>query len=167
MIEKSIIVDKNDNPIGAKERNLIEESDIYRVSALWIVNSKNQVLLAKRNIHKKNDPGKWGPAVTGTVEEGETYRENIIKETKKELGINLEKNLLKKIHKIRIFGKHNLFCQWYLFHIDMGIDDFVLQEGEVDEIAWVDKDILEKDLTNYPEKYTSSLLGNFEVLKKY
>ena len=53
MGEKSVIVDNEDNPIGAKERSEIQLVDIYRVSALWIVNSKNQILISKRSANKK------------------------------------------------------------------------------------------------------------------
>lgn len=72
------IVDDQDQFIGLKERNEVDyKSDIYRVSALWLTNSKGQTLLAKRAAVKDKDPGKWGPAVAGTIDEGETYDENI------------------------------------------------------------------------------------------
>ena len=54
---KIIIVDENDNIIGYKERGTIEQSDIDRVSALWITNSKGEFLLARRAYTKKNNPG--------------------------------------------------------------------------------------------------------------
>jgi len=85
---KIIIVDENDNPIGLKERGTLDyDKDIYRVSALWITNSKGQILIARRALTKKQNPGKWGPGVAGTIDEGETYDSNIIKEAKEELGL--------------------------------------------------------------------------------
>lgn len=82
------IVNENDEYIGAKERSEIDHgTDIYRVSALWLINSLGQVLLAKRAATKDHSPGKWGPAVAGTVEESETYDENIRKEAKEEIGL--------------------------------------------------------------------------------
>ena len=75
------IVDKNDTVIGTKERDEIDySSDIYRVSALWLTNSNGQALIAKRAMAKKNSPGKWGPAVAGTLETDETYETNIYKD---------------------------------------------------------------------------------------
>lgn len=75
------IVDENDKFVSNKERSEVDyKSDIYRVSALWLTNSKGQTLLAKRAMVKDKDPGKWGPAVAGTIDEGETYDENIYKE---------------------------------------------------------------------------------------
>ncbi len=88
-MSKIIVVDENDKEIGVKERSKITHDDIYRVSGLWLTNSKGEILLAQRSFNKPrdNDPGKWGPAVAGTVDEDETYKENIQKEIKEELGL--------------------------------------------------------------------------------
>ena len=53
-----IIVDEEDNIIGAKERGTLNTKDIYRVSSLRIINSLGEILLAQRSFDKKNDPGK-------------------------------------------------------------------------------------------------------------
>jgi isopentenyl-diphosphate Delta-isomerase len=77
MSEKIIIVDENDNVVGAKEKSDIDYSkDIYRSSALWIFNSGGEILLAQRSVKDDRHPGHWGPAVAGTVDEGETYESN-------------------------------------------------------------------------------------------
>jgi isopentenyldiphosphate isomerase len=64
---RAIIVDENEKVIGAKERDQILPTDIQQITGLWLTNSKGEVLLAQRQITKKNDPGKWGPAAAGTV----------------------------------------------------------------------------------------------------
>ena len=87
MKEKIIIVDKNDKIIGYKIRGTLDKNGIYRVSALWITNSLGEILLARRSRKKDKHPLKWGPAVAGTVEEGETYEQNIVKEAWEELGL--------------------------------------------------------------------------------
>ena len=53
MKKKTIIVDENDKKIGLKMRGDIKQKEIYRVSALWIENSKGDVLLAQRSFNKK------------------------------------------------------------------------------------------------------------------
>ena len=84
-----IIVNEIDEVIEYKKRDELAPLDIYRVSALWITNSHGEILLAKRHHTKDHHPGKWDPAVSGTVEKkrGGTYDENIIKETEEEIGI--------------------------------------------------------------------------------
>jgi isopentenyldiphosphate isomerase len=167
MEEKSVIVDDKDNPIGFKKRAEIETDDIYRVSGLWIVNHKEQILLAKRSATKTNDPGKWGPAVSGTVAQGEEYLDNILKETQEEIGIDIGSYNFKEIDKIRTRGKHNFFCQWYLLKEDLDISKLVFQKDEVDELAWVNKDDFKNILASNPEKYTIDMAKHFAILENY
>ncbi|MCK5234760.1 MAG: NUDIX domain-containing protein [Candidatus Aenigmarchaeota archaeon] len=144
-----IIVDDDDNIICHKQRGKITHSDIYRVSALWIQNSKGDILLAKRAYTKKHRPGKWGPAVAGTNDKGETYRSNIIKEAEEEIG--LTGHNFKEFHNVRFKGKHNFFCQWYFAVVNKKLTDFKLQEEEVAEIRWFKKDELIIELKNNPD----------------
>ena len=75
-----VVVDERDEVTGTKDYESVTSNDIYRVSALWIVNLRGEVLLAQRSFNKTKDPGTWGPAVAGTVEKGEDYDTNIVKE---------------------------------------------------------------------------------------
>ena len=154
-MEKIIIVDDKDNKIGIKERESITRENIYRVSVLWIINSKNEILLAKRSLNKTHSPGKWGPAVTGTVEENETYDSNIIKETEEEIGLKNVK--LQKGFKKRMVTKYNYFCQWYFIKIDRDPDEFKLQEDEVKEIKWFLKEELLCKIEKDQDKFMQSV----------
>src|SRR3990167_10492394 len=128
------IVDKNDDVIEYRERNDQDANAIYRVSSLWIRNSKGEILLARRAFSKSHDPGKWGPAVAGTVEEGETYESNIIKEAEEELGLKNIKPI--RGEKLRKKTKWNYFFQRFYLILDKDISEFKIQENEVAEIKW-------------------------------
>lgn len=85
----TVIVNENDEIIGHKLREEVDpKNDIYRVSALWVTNSAGDVLIAQRKLTKKHAPGKWEPAVAGTVEKGETDESNIYKEAQEEIGLS-------------------------------------------------------------------------------
>lgn len=148
---KIAIVDESDNVIGEKYREEVQTEDIYRVSALWITNNKGDILLAKRALTKKHDPGKWGPAVAGTVDSGETYKDNIKKEAEEELGLTDINPILGA--KERVKGIHNYFVQRYFLTLDKDVSDFKIQKDEVAEIKWFPKKILEKELSENPEKF--------------
>lgn len=152
---KTIIVDENDKIIGTKESKELQSSDIYRVSALWIQNSRDEILLAQRSFNKNNDPGKWGPAVAGTIEEGETYETNIIKEAEEEIG--LKDFDFKKSFNRKNNGEHKHFTQWFFAKIDKEIKDFKIQKEEVEQIKWFKKDELLKELTDNPDKFLKSI----------
>ena len=146
-----ILVDEKDTIIGYKDRADLEGHDIYRVAALWITNSKGDILLARRHHTKSHHPNKWGPAVAGTVEEGETYESNIMKEAKEEIGlINIQ---LQRGPKIEVHNQYHHFVQWYTLHIDQDIDAFTMQEDEVEEIKWIPPHELEKQLREHPETF--------------
>jgi len=157
---KIIIVDKDDNVIGSKEREEVKD-EFYRVSALWIKNSKNEFLLAKRSLNKTHHPGRWGPAVAGTVEEGESYEENIYKEAEEELGIknlNFEKG--PKRFTINVW-KH--FTQWYFLTIDKKYFDF--NKDEIEEIKWYSNEEFLKEIEEDPEKFVAPMKERFELFQ--
>ena len=81
------IVNEQEEIIGYKERDDRNDKDIIRITGLWVTNKERNILLARRSFNKKHHPGVWGPAVSGTVEEGETYESNIIKEAEEEIGL--------------------------------------------------------------------------------
>jgi isopentenyldiphosphate isomerase len=152
MTEMIQIVDENDILIDHKPRNEVDySSDIYRVAALWLTNSSGEVLIAQRKLTKDKDPGKWGPAVAGTVDEGETYSINIVKETEEEIGltgVDFERG-----PKLRVREPRNYFGQWFLAQVDMPAEAFRLQEDEVEQVKWVPKDELLHDVVANPDKY--------------
>jgi len=152
------IVNEEDVVIKNKERSEIDyKTDIYRVAALWLTNSRGDVLLAQRKRTKDRDPGKWGPAVAGTLEEGETYKTNIYKEAKEEIGLTELQFELGP--KQRIFHSLNFFCQWYKATVDKDIKDFTIQEEEVEEIAWVPQEELVINFKKHPEEYIATMPG--------
>jgi isopentenyl-diphosphate Delta-isomerase len=145
------IVNDQDEVIGHKERSTLVKEDIYRVAALWITNSEGDILLAQRQLSKRHDPGKWGPAVAGTVDEGETYESNIIKEAEEEIGLKDIKPTLGP--KRRISNEDNYFCQWYKLTTDKPAEDFTIQEEEVKQVKWFSKAELQKELQERPYNF--------------
>ncbi len=149
------IVDENDNLIEYRERDNRDENSIYRVSSLWVTDTEGKILLARRAFNKSHDPGKWGPAVAGTVEEGETYEENIIKEAEEELG-------LKNIHptlglKKRRQTKWNYFVQEFLLTLPAGFNDFKVAEDEVAEVGWFSEEEIKRELKENPGDFLNGI----------
>ena len=154
-MNKVIVVDANDNVIALKPRQEITPTDLYRVSVAWIKNSQGKVLLAKRKADKLVNPGCWGPAVSGTLEESETYESNIHKELQEELGLTDCK--LRMIAKIPPAERCNYFIAIYETIMDIDINkDLVLQESEVDEVAWFDLEELKEEIDTNPSTFVSS-----------
>lgn len=145
------VVDTDDSILTHKKREAVLPEDIYRVSSLWITDSKGKILLAQRAFSKSNDPGKWGPAVAGTVEQGETYESNILKEAEEELGlqgVQLEKGR-KELHE----GEHRFFCQEFSTVVDQQEGDFSINLEEVAAIKWWVEAELRKAVFENPDAF--------------
>jgi 8-oxo-dGTP pyrophosphatase MutT (NUDIX family) len=122
-----------------------------------------EILLAQRKWTKKNDPGKWGAAAAGTIEVGETYESNIVKEIEEEIGL---KNL-KLVEGPKTYtddGKHRFYCQWFIASVDKDRVTIITQEAEVEAVKWVTKAWLTNDLRKHPEHYTPSTTENLQAL---
>ena len=164
MSDYEITVDNRDIVIGQKHWREMSHDNIYRVSALWLTDTKTgDILLAQRKWTKKNDPGKWGPAVSGTIEVGETYESNIVKEIEEEIGLT---NL--KLHKgpktYTDDGEHRFFCQWFIATVHKDEVTIVIQEDEVEAVDWISKSNLLNDLAKNSDKYTPSTTENLQAL---
>ncbi len=158
-----IVVNEKDEVIGSKGRENIQRQDIYRVSALWLTNFKGQFLLAQRSFHKNHHPGCWGPAVAGTVEDGESYEENIYKEINEELGL---KNIL--LHagaKMRITGEHNHFTQWFTVTLDKDISTFVPSPEEVAQVRWFSREDFNKAHRLNPSQFIPQMKQYVELFQ--
>ena len=64
----------------------------HKAVCVFIINSKEQVLLQKRSANKKTWPNMWDVTAGGNVLAGEFGFQAIIRECKEELGIELNKN---------------------------------------------------------------------------
>jgi isopentenyl-diphosphate Delta-isomerase len=128
------IVNEKDEIVGYKDKHETTDTDITRVSALWLFNSNQEILIAQRAFDKRYDPGKWSASAAGTVEENETYASNILKEAEEELGLKLtEADLIPGPHRY-IISSHHYFAQTYLAKVDLPLKAFTLQKDEVEAV---------------------------------
>ena len=159
------VVDKDDNLVGLKPRDEIDfQNDYYRISGIWLTNSRGQILIAQRKLTKDKDPGKWGPAAAGTLEEGETYESNAYKEAEEEIaltGVKLELG-----PKMTFEQPRHSHLQWFLARVDKLESEFIPQPTEVERVMWVDEAELVRDVEENPDKYVPSMRQIVEAFCK-
>lgn len=143
----------------------------HKAVVVFIINSKDQVLLQKRSPNKRMWPNMWDVTAGGHVLAGEFGFEAIIREAKEELGIELNKNEMTFLgssistnNKGDIVNKH--FNEYYIVNKDLDETSLTLQKEEVSEVKWIDKnDIIQKIKNNYDE--ITDKEGCWEYLMKY
>lgn len=117
----------------------------HKAVALFIVNSKNQVLLQKRSKTKKLWPNMWDITAGGHVLAGEFGFEAIIREADEELGIKLDEQDITFVGSAistNIKGDivNNHFNEFYIVNKEVNECELTLKEEEVSDIKWIEKE---------------------------
>ena len=66
---------------------------------------------------------------------------------------------------MRVIGKHNYFCQWYVVVLDKDISEFKIQKEEVEAIKWFSREELIKKLNDNPKKFLKVIKNCVEWFK--
>lgn len=118
----------------------LADGDYHLVVHVWIVNSNGEILLSQRSLNKTH-PNLW-ECSGGSVVAGENSLQGAFRETKEELGIELDASNGKLIKSTRRDIYKDFYDVW-LFKQDIDIKDIVLQEEEVSDAKWVTPSELE------------------------
>lgn len=132
------IYDKDRKKIGKfAERGVykFKPGEYHIVVTGIIINSKNEILISKRAMHKKLG-GMW-ECNGGSILAGETSLEGIIRELQEELGLNFSKKEAIFFKRIRKEGEHPHFKEFWLFKKDIDDKEIVFKDGEVTDFLWV------------------------------
>lgn len=167
------VLNEEGNYIGKVEsrEKCHKEGLWHKAVVVFIINSKDQVLLQRRSPNKKLWPNMWDVTAGGHVLTGEFGFQTIIRETKEELGIELNKNEITFLGSSRssnVKGDivNNHFNEYYIANKDIDETKLKLQEEEVSEVKWIDKnEIIEKIKDNY--NGITDKKGCWEYLIKY
>ena len=130
-----------------------KEGVCHGISAVAIINAEGKVLLQKRALTKRDEPGKWDLSAAGHISADDTAEEAAIRETIEEIGIKITKADLQQIDTY-LFEKYEenkkISHYTYLFIVrkDIDKDKIVMQKSEVGEVKFVDKNDYNRMLKN-------------------
>lgn len=137
----------------------------------FLFNKNGDVLLQKRSGNKKLWPNLWDVTVGGHVLTGEFGEQALIREIKEELDININGNEIKYLvgsTSSNIKGDiiNNHFNECYISTKEINISEIKLQESEVSDIKWFEKqEILDRIEDNF--NGITDKRGPWNFLKKY
>jgi len=117
------------------------DGDWHRAAHVWIVAPDGRVLFQRRSSRKENWPGRWDVSAAGHLSAGESAVDAAIRETFEELGVVIANP--QHIGTFRescvLNGGAYIDNEVHeVFVVRQEPSDFVLQDGEVDEVMWVD-----------------------------
>lgn len=153
------IVNDNDEVIGQAERDRVHrEGLVCRLIYVCFYTANREVILQKRSITKKNDPGKLTTAVSGHVSSGQDYLEAAVRETLEETGLEVEPKDLHHIGVVRadyIQGDYLSYAQRGLFAYPFkgSVSDLKVEDGDGAGFETFDIDVLERELETNPDRF--------------
>ncbi len=119
------------------DKEIVHKKGLYHKEvALLLVNDKGEILLQKRASTKDTQADKWAWH-GGHVRSTETDIEAIIRETKEEIGLDLntnELNILMTIKRDKLPNRQ--FTTVFLAKSNLQIEDFTIQKTELSEVRW-------------------------------
>jgi isopentenyl-diphosphate Delta-isomerase len=156
MIAKVQIVNENDQPIGGATREETWTKGLYHQTIhIIITDEAGNILLQKRSPQKNLYPNRWTNAVSGHVDEGETYEMSASRELSEEIGISTPLKYLGKFvfhHQ----GDGKIINQFNgVFRGEISHDTpLVLAPEEVSETRWFTHDELASKIAGTPDNLT-------------
>lgn len=109
--------------------------EYYLAVHIWIVNSKGEYLIQKRDDEKPLWPGMW--AVTGGAAiAGESSLQAALREVEEEIGIHPDAGSMELLARIK---RTDWFTDLWLLRQDIAMEDIVMQPGEVSDVLWANR----------------------------
>jgi len=140
----------------------------HLVIHVCIINSKGEMLIQRRTSSKRNWSNMWDFSVAGAAIAGENARTAAMRETKEELGINLDLNNVRPSLTVHFdMGKESGFDDYFIIYKDIDIETLNYSEREVASIKWASSQkiiemIKKGEFIDYYESFVTLL---FEIGK--
>lgn len=114
----------------------------HKTAHIWIVNSKNEVLIQRRSPLIDNHPNEWDISAVGHISAGEDSITSALRETQEELGLQIEPNDFIQIGELKQMSSrvgyiNNEISPVYVIRKDLDISQIKLQEEEVAEVKFI------------------------------
>lgn len=171
------VVNENDEVIGQAERDEVHRAGLLcRLIYVCFYTQNGEIILQRRSLTKKNDPGKLTTAVSGHVAAGQSYLEAAVRETLEETGVKVDANDLTDLGIIRAdFAQggylSNAMRGLFAYKFSGSIDDLAVEDGEGAGFMSAPIEELSKQLNERPEEFSAMLASDagrrfFELVKE-
>ena len=157
------VVNDQDEAIGQAERDEVHRIGLVcRLAYVCFYTANREIILQKRSITKKNDPGKLTTTVSGHVASGQDYLEAAVRETLEETGVEIEANDLTAMGIVRadyVQGDYlsNAMRGLFSYQFDGNVSDLKVEDGDGAGFVTLPIEELEKQLDTEPEKFATVL----------
>ena len=158
MVEYFDVVDEHDRVTGRATRNEVHaRGEWHRAVYVFVFNSNGELFIQHRSEKKDREPNLWTCSVSGHLSSGETYTQAALKETREEIGVDV--NLTPLFYIRYPPSRHHL---WIFRATHDG--PFALDPEEVKEGRFVSLDELNGMIGNRHMRFVGEFI---EVLESF
>jgi isopentenyl-diphosphate Delta-isomerase len=154
-MEKVILVDEDDNAIGAMDKlEAHYKGVLHRAFSILIFNSKGELLLQKRSNKKYHSGGLWTNSCCSHPKPDEHIANAASNRLMHEMGIDLQPQFAYKfLYKTEL---DNNFTEHELDHVFTGVFDGtpMVNVDEVSDWKFISIEKLRADILKHPDNYT-------------
>ena len=155
MIEKVILVDKNDNEVGTMEKQEAHVKGLlHRAFSVFIFNDKNELLLQRRAVNKYHSGGLWTNTCCSHPRQNEKTKDAAKRRLNEEMG--MRSTLIKQFDFIYKAKLDNNLYEHEFDHVFFGFtnDLPIINPQEVHEYTYKTLEDIGNEIKTNPEKYT-------------
>ena len=157
MIEEQVVlVDENDNQLGLMPKmEAHQKAILHRAFSVFIFNTKNELMLQQRALHKYHSPGLWTNTCCSHQRNGESNLDAGKRRLQEEMGFVAPlQETTSFIYKTPF---DNGLTEHELDHILVGNyeKDPIINPEEVAAWKWMPLEDVKKDIINNPDLYTA------------
>jgi isopentenyl-diphosphate delta-isomerase len=150
-----ILVDENDVPTGVMEKlEAHQKGELHRAFSIFIFNSKGEMLLQKRALHKYHSGGLWTNACCSHPQPNESNEQAAHRRLMEEMGFDCV--LEKKFHFIYKAQLNNELTEHELDHVFIGTynKEPRINLDEVADWKYIKPEFILEDIRNNSQNYT-------------
>lgn len=154
-MQEVILVDENDVMVGTEEKlKAHQEGKLHRAFSIFVINSKNEILLQKRASNKYHSPGLWTNTCCSHPVPGENLEDSVHRRLWEEMGFDCPLHWsFSFIYKAEF---DNGLTEHEFDHVYLGTFDSQPKPDrlEVEDWKWMDLDSLVLDIKTNNHLYT-------------
>lgn len=169
------VLDKYGNKTGIVKSKLEvkKNGDYHRAISICFMNPNKEILLQQRSAKKRVYPNLWTMFLKGHIQSKEDSLTASLRETKEELGIELDKSDLIYLYTIKEEKKNGdyiekIFFDTYLVLKDIDLNSINMNE-EVSNVTYIDYESLKEIILNDDKRFVPNNLDYeriFLILEK-
>ena len=157
------IFDENNIPTGEKAlRSIVHAQGLWhRTMHIYVFREKEngfEFLVHLRSKTKDTAPNMWAKSFGGHIEAGKTLEEATKKELQEEIGLEIAdfKSLIEKEWSQGGTFPNFEHIKTYYYRDDGETDSLKFNDGEVQEVRWMNSEDIKKAMKEEPEKWSGS-----------